>query len=191
MVEKKVEDYIKKLLKTGYSKNVVKEQLIKAGFDENTITPAINSIQEQLYPEDTTKKWQFAAAVASVILVIGVTLYFLTGTGITANICNDTNCLTAAAEACQDAVYYQDVEGTKVKYEIKGCTLTKTITEFGPKEPQELRDLLSDKSLDCLYEKGNFDKSWIDVFGGLDKCNGNLKDTVYELRMAQYNLGLG
>jgi len=178
----KLEDYIKKTLKAGYNKVTILQQLLKAGYTEKDVLPVIDAVQEQLYPKDTVKAWQWGAGVVGVAFVIVFALYFLAkGEAV----CQDTACFTAAANACQSSQYYNDIEGTRMVYEIKGCALIKKITEFGPKEPQYLKEALEEKTLECPYEEGQFDTELLEVFGGLYHCTGTLKDAVYDLRIAQ------
>lgn len=179
----KLEDYIKKALKRGYSRTILLQQLLKAGYKEKEVTPLIEIIHEQLYPKDAAKKWHFAVAVLVVWIVIAVTLFFLATSEKTT--CADKTCFFAAANACQDAQYTEDIEGTMMLYESKDCMLTKKISAFGPQEPEELQNLLKDKTIKCPYSKGQFTVTWMDTFGGLDTCTGTLKDVVYQLRLAQ------
>lgn len=181
----KLEDYIKKSLKAGYSKTTILQQLLRGGYNEKEVLPMIDAVQEQLYPKDTVKKWQWGAGVGGVIAVIAVVLSFLGGNE---TMCSDTSCFTAAANACQPAQYYKDIEGTKMLYEIKGCVLIKRFIEFGSKEPKKLQDVLAGKDIECPYNEGLFDTELLDVFGGLNQCRGTLKDAVYELRVVQESI---
>ncbi len=179
-----LEDYITKLLKKGYSKNFIKEQLLKAGYDENEVFPLIHALEEQFYPKDTARRWHFSATVMGVIIIISITLFFLSKEK-PVQLCTDTSCLTAAANACQPAQYYEDIDGTKMLYDVRGCVLTKKFTIFGSKEPKEMQDVLGKKEVECRYQEGRFDREWLDVFGGLEKCTGSLKEAVYGFRLAQ------
>ncbi len=182
-----LEDYIKKLLKKGYSKGFIKDQLVKAGYEEGQIVPAISSLEEQFSPKDISRKWHFTAALMAVTLAITLTLFFLYREA-PVQLCKDAVCLASAANACRPALYYEDIEGTKMLYEIKGCALTKRFTEFGSKEPKELREMLANKAMECPYKTEQFNMDLLDAFGDLEDCRGLLKDTIYEMRLAQESL---
>ncbi len=181
----KLEEYIKKALKAGYSKTAILQQLLKAGYAEKDVLPVIDTIQEQLYPKDTVRKWQWGMGVGIVLVMIILVLYYLSEEE---TMCSDTTCFTAAANACQPAQYYKDIEGTKMLYETKDCVLTKRFTEFGAKEPQSLKETLAEKTLTCPYEERQFETELLDVFGGLERCGGTLKDAIYELRIGQESI---
>lgn len=99
----------------------------------------------------------------------------------------DKICFVEKANECKKAVLRDTiVEGTTVKYTTKNCILTKTIEEFSEAEPEEVTTFFKDKEMACPYTKTAFDASWIEGLSfGIEQCEGQLKDAILELRLAQ------
>jgi len=50
--------------------------------------------------------------------------------------------------------------------------------------------LFDGREMSCSYENGNFKQELTDgLVGGIEGCSGELKDAIYELRIAQYEIG--
>lgn len=129
----------------------------------------------------------------------------------------DKNCFLAEAKKCNDAVYEQEFEGSIIEFSSgkltaeesaaagnnnkesnnkennnkNDCLITKRFKTFSSQEPKEIKDLFEDLEMICSYSKEDFDSTVAnDLVAGIEKCDGLLKDAIYELRIAQIELEL-
>ena len=66
----------------------------------------------------------------------------------------------------------------------QSCVFTKTLVSLNANESQEMKNLLSGKSMYCIYEKGKFDQRWVSsLIFGLENCQGDLKDRLGDLTL--------
>ncbi len=97
----------------------------------------------------------------------------------------DADCFVARAQQCETAMLRSEIaNGTIIKYEEKGCTVTTSIDTFGPAEPQIVVDYFKGKTMLCTYTQGQFDPALIK---GLttEGCTGTLRDAILGLQSAQ------
>jgi len=104
--------------------------------------------------------------------------------------CDDSACFEQRANNCEVVEMQGTIgDGTIVKYEAQDCVLTKSISSFSETEPQEVIDFFGEKKMTCEYSKDNFDETWVQGLAlGVDSCDGELKDSIIELRIAQLSL---
>ncbi len=73
---------------------------------------------------------------------------------------------------------------TELNYLVgEDCTLIKTITRMGVREPRQVKDLFLGLSMKCSYQKGAFSPDYIRKLDGkLDTCFGPLATVINDLR---------
>ena len=116
-----------------------------------------------------------------VTLVVGlfiIAAFYLIDFSIT-EVCDTSECFTEAANQCKSAQFLrQENVGTFI-YLSRDCLFTKALVNLSDKEPQAVKDLLEEKSLTCVYEKGSFDGRWLSsLMSGTENCVGELKDLL-------------
>ena len=128
------------------------------------------------------KAWHTLIVIMSVILLIMIFLYLFPGG--TKNCGTDESCFISSAYACQPAKFNNLVGTTEVNYLIEDdCTVIKTITRMGAKEPQQVRNLFLGLSMKCSYKKGLFSQDYIKKLDGkIDTCFGPLATVINDLR---------
>ncbi|MBW2987766.1 hypothetical protein KY336_04405 [Candidatus Woesearchaeota archaeon] len=99
--------------------------------------------------------------------------------------CNsDEACFLPKANACEQVKFKNMIDTTEIGYEVnEDCSVTKTITKLGEREPQEVKDLFLGLSMNCNFQKGAFSRTYItDISGNLETCEGPLATVIAELR---------
>lgn len=178
--------YVRKALDKGHSEKVIREYLQKKGYSAAVISQGFNNAKRPDLPRFNTRTIEIVGAV----VIIGIIVIALLLTG-TANECNDDLCFIQNAQECKDTTYIKEegTTGSLVLYEINGCTLEKSIYTFAPEEPVEIVQLFGDRVMTCSYTKNGFDEEWISsLVAGIDSCSGDLRDAIFELKLAQYEL---
>jgi len=131
------------------------------------------------------KIWPFIVGALIVIAVILIIIFIFPSVAIGSKKCADKACFVTAANNCENVILEQNEEGSTFKYEAKSCVLTKTAVNLNIDEPQEMKDLLEGKSLQCTYITGAFNEDWTDTLSlSLEDCSGELKDAIDELAAA-------
>lgn len=101
----------------------------------------------------------------------------------------DQTCFIAKANACEKASLKENVEGSIAEYKTNNCILTKEIIEFSENEPEQVKDFFKNKKMTCEHIKNNFDITLIQgVSTNINDCEGELKNAIIELRLAQIQL---
>lgn len=130
-------------------------------------------------------------SVAAAVIAILLFMYF--ATNIFYERCAAEHCFIQRATNCERSVYAVNDGGTV--YEFKSfwdCTFKKTVKSVSEYEPEQIKEMFEGKSMECRYSKGNFDEKWLStLLGGLEKCSGPLKQSLYELVVTQYQMDLG
>lgn len=134
---------------------------------------------------------KIAAAVLVMVIIlagIGYLIYLALPKGTDCG--NDKACFILNANECKSAVFRDDMApGTTIKYSTKDCMLTRGIEKFNETEPVEVVSFFENKQMACSYTKNNFDATLLDGLSiGMENCEGDLKDAVIELRLAQLSL---
>lgn len=136
---------------------------------------------------DHNKLAKLVAVVIMGFLFIILIVMIFTGTE---DCGTDADCFIERANECNSARFEGTIgDGTIVEYSVEDCVLTKKISEFSDTEPEEVKSFFGEKEMICEYEKGNFNEDLIDGLSlGIDECEGELKDAIIELRLAQLSL---
>lgn len=97
--------------------------------------------------------------------------------------CTTKDCFISAANDCNDLTMTLTEKAGVIQYSSsKDCTFTKTMISLDAKETQEMKTLLEGKSLTCRYERGKFDRKWVNsLLLGTENCEGQLKDILVDL----------
>lgn len=188
-----IKSYIQNTLKQGHSEKAIRKYLI----DEEKISESlVNQAFKELSSKPTTKavpitlpSTRTLGIIGAVILII-LLIMFITSLFKGTSLCTDSACFIKNAQACKESTFVQDEVGSKMLYKIKsGCILEKSIQTFAADEPIEVITLFKDKKISCEYTQNNFDENLISsIVAGIDLCSGDLKDSIMELKLAQYEL---
>ena len=96
--------------------------------------------------------------------------------------CDTKECFIAAANDCNDIGLTLDEDFGVIEYTSKECMLTKKVISLDPSETKEMKELVEGKWMTCKYEKGEFDRNWLDsLILGMQKCEGKLKETLVDI----------
>lgn len=99
----------------------------------------------------------------------------------------DKQCFIEQANNCAKTSVKEDIAGSTILYYARECKLKKKIDEFAEDEAEEVEAFLRGRTMECMYEQGNFDEELINgLLGGIEQCDGELKEAIYELRIAQF-----
>ncbi|MEM3164511.1 MAG: hypothetical protein QXO51_03670 [Halobacteria archaeon] len=100
----------------------------------------------------------------------------------TASECAAKGCFVAAANLCKAATVTVSESFGTMRYSSNDCALTKSVVAPAPGERPELKTLLQGASMTCAYERGKFDRTWVDsLLAGVEFCEGGLKDLIADL----------
>ncbi len=128
------------------------------------------------------------ALLSVIVLVVSVGLIFYLTRTVE---CETEECFFLEANACNKAVYTATTGYALFGFETKECSLTKTVLSLSSEEPDSIRDMFVNRSLTCTYREGGLDPRLLNtLLGGLENCKGELKDSLYEIALAQYELSL-
>jgi len=129
----------------------------------------------------TWLKWILGIIFVVFILPVIITMaaFFMTS-------CFNMSCFDEKASDCKYVGVTVEEEFGEVHYLAKKnydtgrCFFEKTIVTLN--EDTELNDLLENKSYTCWYDEGDYNPEWSStMFGGLDTCQGELKDAMGQL----------
>jgi hypothetical protein len=185
---------IRKYLDKGFTSDAIEKSFAKAGYNVPDIDRLIKEETSKRSSPDLDKKKKLkrlfikiGLVLALPIVILLVYLIFFNSPGVK-DCGSDTICFSEAANDCLPVKGYILVEGSKLLLEEDKCTLKKQLTEFSSTEPEEVQVLFRDKIMTCQYTKGNFDDTLLDLTSSLDKCEGDLKDVIINLRLASTEL---
>ena len=127
--------------------------------------------------------------ISTILVIVLIGIIYIIFSLFSIKSCDTEQCFIERANLCKQTTFEQDFAGSTVLYTTKDCVLTKEITEFSGDEPIEIVELFKGKKMQCYYEKDNFNELLIeDLTSGIEDCEGELKDAIYELRIAQLAL---
>jgi len=178
-------NYVQKALKKGHSEKTIRTYLTKKKYSKSDIDTAF--VKKEL--PKFNPKLRMIEIIAAAVIVVVILTFFLGRVG--SETCTTDICFIQNAQECKDTTYIKEEAGTGsfVLYEIKDCNLEKSIQTFAEDEPIEIRDLFVNKKMACAYSRGGFDETWIEsIVAGIDACDGALKDAIFEVRLAQFEL---
>ncbi len=186
-LEMKVKNYIKSQYEKGHTFAVIQEALINHGYPKDFVKGVIkDSIRNYEHVTALKSPAQIGLGILLVIIVIGF-FFFLRGN--IPKTCDTKQCFLERAQACKAAKYVHQAD--KLTYELitdKRCTLTKKVIAVADTEPEQVKAILLDKSMDCNYERNAFNEQYLTtMLGGIQSCTGPLKEAFYEVLISVYN----
>jgi hypothetical protein len=125
------------------------------------------------------------AALAALLVIGGIAYLFMSQPF--GGVCQSKQCFIDAANDCGSATLTSQESYGTASYFAYDCIITKNITALSPGEPESARRLLEGKGFYCVYEKGAFDRRWVDSLTlGLENCHGELRDAIGVLLFSTY-----
>lgn len=187
-----IKDFIKLGIKRGASLERIEEYLIEKGYPEEIVKQEISDYKSRpsvLWHPDFSKSR--IILIIAIIIVVFASAYII-GNGLIENDCSNELCFTKDANDCKETIYVHNDKDMVFEFITSNdCKVSKKLIALPEKEPQEIKDLLVGKEMVCNYEKDNFNQDLIKtLLGGLENCEGDLKETFYELAIAQYEIML-
>lgn len=100
--------------------------------------------------------------------------------GFAAYKCDSAKCFIDAANKCVPAKYeFADDVGSYSFFAEKTCRLNKKVIGLSGGVDPDIGDSIAGKSARCEYEKGGFDRRWVEnLFLGAEKCEGELTEAL-------------
>jgi len=163
-----------------FGPDIVRRTLIAEGYSAAVADQAIATAQREHH-------WGWLIIGITLAIVLVVALLFFLAPELGTHDCGFVeSCFIAPATACQNAVVRKDLQGTVLRFEsFEDCTLTKRIEVFGPADPEEVRALFANKIMKCDYADTGFTPEFLELAGGLDLCEGDLKETIIHVQLAR------
>ena len=182
-LKRELEGYIDKERSRGFSDDIIKKGLKKAGYKKSEIEPLfVHSM-----PTKHHSLYIIMAAVIILVLALIFLLPFLMNlTSTQLYDCDTTECFIEYANNCDPAELEINEEGTLQTYQIlPGCNFYREYTILAADEPDAIRELLEGKSMTCQYTEGNFDTDLINTVSiGIENCEGDLVDGLEVIILA-------
>ena len=185
--EKQAQQYIKEYSHL-YDPKLLRESLIKSGYEPSVIDAVLtrggsswwrrttNSIKEA-FSSTSFSHWYLWTGIAVLILVL---IGIIGWSSQSINCGYDKTCFIEQANNGNSVKVQEDFAGSTLEYRYKDGELTKEIIAFSEDEPQEVVDLLKGKTLTCPAE-GIVDEYIDSLLSGIEFCEGDLKDIVYDI----------
>jgi len=95
-------------------------------------------------------------------------------------VCTTDECFLELANDCEQASYTKQIKTGTFELSIsEECRLTKKLIALVESEPDRMKDMLEGKSMRCVYEQGNFNEGYLELFtGNVFLCEGALRDAI-------------
>ena len=198
--EEKIREYLEKYLNKGYPRKSLRRALIQNGYSPKAVDSVFKEFKERKEAGPAVSVKLTMPKIKATKKTYGIVLVILIAAAVAYAIflmpkedCGyNKACFIEKANSCENAVLREKVEDTEttVRFTAKGCNLVKTIESFDKAEPEEVVALFDGKEMSCGYERGAFIDDLTDgLVGGIEGCSGELKDAIYELRIAQHEIG--
>ncbi|OYT31823.1 hypothetical protein DRJ22_02295 [Candidatus Woesearchaeota archaeon] len=167
----------KKPKKTAKSRKKTKSKIDITKYDIDKLLKKEGILNEKR--KKTISKAMLISAGVLIIVIIGILLYLMPAPG-NVKVCKTDACFIKAANECTPAVLEKKIATTTLRLEIKeGCVLNKKVIGMDSSEPKEVRDLFENAEMDCYYDKGKFDPTYVtQISGNLGYCSGPLVDAI-------------
>lgn len=206
-IEKVARNYIKEAAAQGHDYEVIRAALLKHKYPKDIVNKIISEEKTGTKPEkiipkkpsffenlkQNNKVWELYLGIGvAVVLIIVVIFYVINYQAVpTTQVCSTNDCFIQAADNCEPVMLDLDENGTVYSLvSTSGCTFTKAVKSVSPSEPDEIKNLFENKSLQCNYTKNNFNTNWVEKLSiGIENCTGDLKDSIYTLIAAQLTPG--
>jgi len=95
-------------------------------------------------------------------------------------VCTTDDCFVDLVNECKPASYTKQIKtGTFELGSSEDCVLTKKLVSLVDSEPERVKNMLEGKSMRCVYEQGNFNSGYLELFtGNTLLCEGELKEAI-------------
>lgn len=201
--EKKVKatlrEFYRKQLKRGFEAKYLEETLLKRGFPKKAVKDVSREFSKKKYYKNIgMDKSHFKKILASksfflialfLVIIITVSLWITVRVN---DDCETMECFILNANQCKNSNFMYNDEGIVFKFESSyDCSVKKSVIELPANEPFAIRQLVLNTEMTCYYEENNFDEMIItSLLEGMDNCEGTLKDALYKIAIAQYEVQL-
>ncbi|MBW2996264.1 hypothetical protein KY332_03115 [Candidatus Woesearchaeota archaeon] len=131
---------------------------------------------------------KITAAVIIAILILFLIVYAVWPKG--TNCGFDKACFIEKANQCKKATVRNTIgDNSIIKYTTEDCILTKEIDKFSETEPEDVITFFKNKKMTCPYIENNFNTLLIEGLStGMDDCEGELKQAILKLQLAELAL---
>ena len=181
----KTKDAIDKYIQKGYSIGAIRKSFLEAGYKRDVVDEILKG-----YSEEARMSYQRHAFIIFLVIIlpgIVTVLLYSVFTG-PVDCGTDMECFSERAMRCEHVLGEIDIQGSVLALQARDCVLDKRIRSFDPSEPPEIQALLGNTSMRCPYPEGAFDTALLSLGGALYACEGELKDAVAALQLAQQEL---
>lgn len=185
-------------LDKGVKSSAVMQALEEKGIDAGVIRDAMRTLgarpAEPITPvrlPHLSKTMVVVVACILVAILLTVLIIRVLPSTSEASDCGlDKACFIKAASACEEARVDENIGDSTLTYRsTASCSIIKGFSSFGGSEPSEVVTYFQGKQMVCSYAQGEDVSKIVDgVTGGLDRCEGLLKDAIYDLRYARLTL---
>lgn len=160
----KARAYARKQLTAGYSVKTICEVLRKANYDSQIIKTIDNEF---------SKKSKAPIWITIIVILAVIPVFFI----IFSDLCDSKQCFAERAADGKTATYREVLFGSEIEYTYKDNQITTKFISFSADEPIIVVELLSNKEMVCPYRGIES----IDLFSGMEFCQGPLRDALFEL----------
>jgi len=116
------------------------------------------------------------------IIFVGCTIIGYIGGTVKQGTCRNEECFINLSNQCMKADLLLDHGFGTIAYHSENCMFQKSIIKITDPDSQELKPLLEGKTMNCTYEKGDFDEDWVySMTAGIEKCDGELVTNTAKL----------
>jgi hypothetical protein len=195
-----IEKSMRKSLKQGYDLNELARIFVKRGYPLDEVETAVREIRAGGAKKGISISFPkvnlgLIAVIVLAVLIIGAIagLFIISREAAVPGIergmadCGeDKDCFIALSNECGKGTVKEVFGGSIVRYTTKNCVLEKRIESFDTAEPEEIKQLFRNKNMRCRYEEGSYNAELVDsLLGGIGDCEGELRDIIFEMRIAQ------
>ena len=120
--------------------------------------------------------------IVGLLLIAGMIMGNLKGPVGQAAECSTESCFIKAANRCWPAVYQTKIGTVELRFATDDCELKKEVVAVDAAEPESIQKLFKATEMTCKYEKGKFDKKYIEQISyDILTCEGSLVDAVKKI----------
>ncbi|MFH1064854.1 MAG: hypothetical protein V1729_07250 [Candidatus Woesearchaeota archaeon] len=141
------------------------------------------SHEQEIAPEKPKRKIHLGLLILGLFIIfVGCTIIGYFGGTVKLGTCQNEICFINASDQCLVADLRLQEDFGIVKYHSENCTFQKTIEQVTDPDSQDLKPVLEGKTMNCTYEKDDFDAQWVySLTSGIEKCKGELVTTIAQL----------
>jgi len=190
-LNKRLERYMEKEIKKGYRPEVIKRVLLEKKYPEDVVDAVYEKYSGSRGPwkESALSFTNLIIIFGAIVLLATIVIFMLF---FSSSECETAECFAEKANNCEKSVYILDEEGTTYRFTSStDCVVEKSVTAVSDTEPEIIREMFLNKAMSCTYSQDGFDERLLStLLSGLENCEGELKESLYELAIAQYELSL-